>query len=177
MEKPHADRQESLKERKRSEGQQVSQSKRSKKRGRQILDEQLDNVKDIDKFGSPILFTTNGAAESKTWPGAIATILISLLALTFGYFKFLALYSYTDSTIATVNHLFDLPVDFEYSDFMIAWTVTNRQFQKDVLPASIGRLAIYYWQVDNANGKYGSREIPLRSCTAEDLSKFHKPHR
>ena len=177
MKKRQTGRQEPDKNRIKSEGQKASQSKRSKKRGRQILDEQLDNVKDSDMFGSPIQFTTNGSEESKTWPGAIVTIMISLLAMTFGYFKFLALYNYTDSSITTVNHLFDLPVDFEYSDFMMAWTVTNREFQKDALPPSIGRLTVIYWDIHNGNNRYDSKEIPLRSCTAEDLAKFHKPHK
>ena len=97
--------------------QPKSKNKSSKKRGGRILKQQLDNVKGLDIFGQPILFTTGGSDKARTWPGAIATIFITLITLSFGYYKFVALYNYTETNITTVNHLFDLPSDFEYSDF------------------------------------------------------------
>jgi len=142
-----------------------------------ILEKAFDTAKGIDIFGSPILFTTNGSDQASTWPGAVTTIFISLLALSFGYFKFLALYNYTDTTITTVNHLYDLPIDLDYSDFMVAWTVTNRKYEKDALPPSIGRLSVIEWDTDIPNDRYLSREIPLRSCTEKDLAKFYTPHK
>jgi len=55
--------------------------------------------------------------------------------------------------------------------------VTNLKYQKDALPPSIGRLSIIEWDIDLPNGKFNSREIPLRSCTAEDLSRFYQPNK
>ena len=142
-----------------------------------ILEKAFDTAKGLDIFGSHIMFTTNGSEEDSTWPGALATIFIFLLALSFGYNKFLALYNYTDTTITTVNHLYDLPTDLEYSDFMVAWAVTNRKYEKDVLPPSIGRLSVIEWDNDIPNDRYLSREIPLRSCTEKDLAKFYTVHK
>jgi len=97
--------------------QPKSKNKSSKKRGGRILKQQLENVKGLDIFGRPIMFTTGGSDKARTWPGAIATVFITLITLAFGYYKFVVLYNYTDTNITTVNHLFDLPTDFEYSDF------------------------------------------------------------
>jgi len=88
------------------------------------LKKRVAKVKQVDMFGQSVSFLIDGESTYTTWVGAIVSVVIIGLTLTFASTKFKALTRRTDTTFSSYTKVGEQTPDFSYGQkegFQIAF--------------------------------------------------------
>ena len=131
-------------------------------------------VKKIDIFGGQVpSFNIHGQKTIQTIPGAIATIVIAILTLSFGILKFEHLVRRKNPVINETTSVLAEGSIQQLSDKNIAMAFAVEDFYSGT-PLEDSRFYRWYsvhWTVDK--GVWSSQNSLLQKCTQDDLKKFY----
>ena len=133
-------------------------------------------VKNIDMFGAAVPgINMRGKTELNTSCGAIISMLIIILTLSFGLLKLEHLMERKNPLIVTNT----VPLDSEEQintgsdNFMMAFAAVGKKNKNVKNDPRFVRWYARFWQI--VDGEYSARNVPLNLCTDKEFAMFDPP--
>ena len=135
-------------------------------------------------FGKSVSFSVDGEGRYTTWVGAICSVIIICLTLTFALTKFRALMRKNNTTFSSYTKVGEQDQDFTYGHedgFYIAFKFHDNEVGADpevLFDKNYGyfELEAQSWTMNENGGFEVTKEsIPLHRCLDHDLKKFYQP--
>ena len=133
-------------------------------------------LKNVDIFGEPVpSFKISGKGSIKTFTGALISMTIIFLTITFGLIKLQHLLQRKNPTM--ISNMAPLEAGQEYStaqdEFMIATVAENYNTGDGISDPRYVRWVTAYWQ--RINGELTRKYYPMYKCLDEDFARFKTP--